>query len=312
MLKREPDRFHDQLAVLKQASLTRILERLRREHFLFPVMAVELEFYLTGGVGNAYPQALLALIDNALRQAGISAHPAEEERGTHQYEVALQPLSDIAELAEKTQRLPAIIQQAVAKEGMTAHFGSKPFPQDFGNGLHWHLHLQNRAGENIFSRAEEGSYSRELLWSLGGLLEMLPESMLFFAPQPEDYARFALPKMNAPTTVSWGGNNRSTALRLPNKPLNLKHIEHRVAGANADSWLCVLAILAGVAHGLEHQVYPGEAIHGDASDPQYDMEKLPDYREAIALFQQSTALAEYLGEELCGEFLRRVVYPDAF
>ncbi len=312
LLRQEQNRFHDQLAPLKQSSLVQILERLRRESFVTPVMAVELEFYLSSAQSNGYPKTILSLIDTAMRDAGIAAHPAEQERGTGQYEIALKPMEDIAALAAAVQQLPDIIQQAVAAEKMTANFASKPYAQDFGSGLHWHIHLQNRRGDNLFFRNEGGTYSQELLWSLGGLLEMLPESMLFFAPQPEDYTRFELPKMNAPTTISWGPNNRSTALRLPNKPLNEKHIEHRVAGANADSWLCILAILAGVAHGLEHKVYPGEAIHGDASDPQYDMDKIPDYKESLALFQQSVAIKEYLGEELCGEFLRRVTYPELY
>lgn len=309
--KSAQNRFHDQLAPLKQASLATILERLRRESFVRPVMAVEVEFYLKGAQA-AYPQRVLALIDAALKREGISAHAAEQERGAGQFEVALQPTEDLAMLAEQVQELPQIIQAAVASENLTVDFSAKPLPHDFGSGLHWHIHLQNRRNENLFFRNELGTYSTELLWAVGGLLEMLPESLLFFAPHAEDYTRFQQPKMNAPTTISWGPNNRSAALRLPNKPLDSKHIEHRVAGTNADPWLCILAILAGVAHGLEHKVYPQEAVHGEASDPQYDLEPLPDYREALSLFQQSKAMSEYLGGELCGEFLRRAVYPDGF
>jgi glutamine synthetase len=308
----ERNRFHHQLAGLKAEALSRLVAYLEREHRVFPVMAVEIEFYLQGGQGSAYPQMLLALLDDLCLREKIAAHPAEEERGKGQYEIALKPLVDLQKLAETAWKLPLFIEQAMHKEGMMANFSAKPLADDFGNGLHWHIHLQNRAEKTLYWRSEEGSYSNELLWSLGGLLETMPEAMLLFAPFPQSYARFQRAKMNAPTTIAWGANNRTTALRLPNKPLDSKHMEHRVAGADADPWLCILAILAGVAFGLEHKTFPDDAVYGDASDKQYEKEPLPDYEEAIALFQQSTILPEYLGEELCGEFLRRVVYPDMY
>lgn len=306
------DRLHDQIADLKSAALAALVARLRREHLAIPVMAVEVEFYLSGSRVNTYPKAILSLIDSAMREAGIAAHLSEEERGQNQFEVALKPEHDLERLAQNMKALPEILREALAAEGIAVDFSPKPFAEDFGNGLHWHLHLENRRGENLFTRSEGGSYSRELLWTLGGLLHSLPDAMLLFAPNAESYARFQQPKMNAPTTISWGANNRTTALRLPNKPLDAKHIEHRVAGGDADPWLCMLAILAGAANGLAEKIYPGEAIYGDASDAQYDCEFLPGYDEAVRLFGKSEIMQDYLGEELAEAVMRRMVYPDAF
>lgn len=309
---RKSERLHDQLAELKASALARLVEYLRREHDAVPVMAVELEFYLSGAKISTYPKAILATLDNVLQKAGIAAHPAEEERGQGQYEVALKPLADLSQLAQAVQQFPAVVSKSLHAEGYEADFSPKPHREDFGNGMHWHIHIETPHGKNLFWRDENDQYSRELIWSLGGLLETLPEAMLLFAPNPASYARFQTPKMNAPTTLSWGANNRTTALRLPNKPLNCKHIEHRVAGGDADPWLCILGILTGIAYGLSGKFYPGEAIYGDASDPQYDCEALPDYHEAVRLFGQSAIMQKYLGEDLCAEVMRRAVYPDAF
>lgn len=306
------DQFHIQLAALKQEALKSLLHRLKYEFHLFAVMAAELEFYVPSFGRDMNAASMLGAVDRVLEQAGIDAHPAEEERGRHQFEVALKHSADIQGLAADVQRLPDILRQTIEGQGGSVDFRAKPYPDDFGSGLHLHLHLQRRRDENLFTRDEDGHYSRELLWSLGGLLELLPESLLLFAPQPESYTRFQQRGRNAPTTISWGANNRTVALRLPDKPLNWKHIEHRVAGADADPQLAMLGVLAGVCHGLQHKLFPGEAIYGDASDAQYELDPLPDYRQALRLFERSEALPQYLGEELYGEIVRRVLMPAAF
>lgn len=306
-------RFHDQLADLKLESVHHLTALIREQFQLIPVMAVEVEFYLRGDLSRTYPAALLATMDNALRASSIKAHPAEQERGAGQYEVALQPTDNLPQLAVDVQALPEILKAALAAEGFELTFAPKPYAEDFGSGTHWHIHLESeRLRRNVFSRSEEGRYSKEILWSVAGLLETLPEAMLCFAAKPEAYQRFTTPKLNAPTHIGWGPNNRTAALRLPNKELNDKHIEHRVAGADADPWMSIIAILAGVAHGLDTQDFPIDAVYGDASDDQYALETLPDFTTAIDLFKQSTVLPKYIGEELCGEYLSRVVYPDAY
>lgn len=309
----QQQRLHDQLATLKLESLQQLMMLLRRQFQLTPIMAVEVEFYLLGDLSRSYPAALLATIDNTLRDAGIHAHPAEQERGTGQYEVALHPTENLPQLAVDVQMLPSLLKSALVNEGFDITFAPKPYADDFGSGTHWHIHLESeRMARNVFTRSEEGRYSREMLWSVAGLLETLPEAMLCFAAKPEAYARFVQPKLNAPTHIGWGPNNRTAALRLPNKDLKHKHIEHRVAGADADPWMSILAILAGVAYGLEAQDFPIDAVYGDASDTQYALEPLPNFTTAVDLFKQSTALPRLMGEELCGEYLSRVVYPDAY
>ncbi len=306
-------RLHDQLAELKLASVQQLQRHFEQKLHFIPVMAAEVEFYLLGNLAATHPATLLARMNAALKEAGIAAHPAEQERGTGQYEVALLPSDNLARLAAEVQALPMILGDALAAEGVKLSFASKPYPEDFGSGTHWHIHLESaRLRRNVYTRSEEGRYSREMLWSVAGLLETLPEAMLCFAAHAQDYARFREPKRNAPTHISWGPNNRTAALRLPNKDLQHKHIEHRVAGADADAWMAMLAILAGVAAGLEAQDFPIDAVYGDASDDQYALEPLPDFETAIALFKQSTLLPKYIGETLCGEYLSRVVYPDAY
>ncbi len=105
--------------------------------------------------------------------------------------------------------------------------------------------------------------SDALKYAIGGLLTALPESMKIFAPNAESYARFA-PGGNAPTTISWGANNRTVAVRLPDAPHDKKRIEHRVAGADADPHAVIAAILEGIHDGLTRHLDPGPQTYGDA------------------------------------------------
>ncbi len=98
--------------------------------------------------------------------------------------------------------------------------------------------------------------------------------MAIFAPSPESYARFVAGS-NAPLTVSWGANNRTTAIRLPDSAHDNKRIEHRVAGADADPEHVIAAILKGLYSGLKNRVDPGPQIYGDASLPMYGLQAFP-------------------------------------
>jgi glutamine synthetase len=115
--------------------------------------------------------------------------------------------------------------------------------------------------------------SDALKFSIGGLLATMRDTMAAFAPSAESQARFT-PGSMAPTTISWGANNRTVAIRLPDSAHDNKRIEHRVASADADPGQVIAAILAGVHYGLKNRCDPGKQIHGDASLEQYGLPKL--------------------------------------
>lgn len=53
-----------------------------------------------------------------------------------------------------------------------------------------------------------------------------------------------------------GGNNRTTAIRIPTSTIDsqTRHIEHRIPGADSDPYLVISAILAGVHYGLKNKI----------------------------------------------------------
>ena len=99
-----------------------------------------------------------------------------------------------------------------------------------------------------------------LLNALGGLKAAMAESMLIFAPNANSYRRFRR-NSYAPVSASWGINNRTVSLRIPAGAPETCHIEHRPAGADANPYLVMAAILAGMHHGITEKLDPGAPGH---------------------------------------------------
>jgi len=276
--------------------------RLWQDFALKAVIATEIEFYLHG-IGKQLDAAqVIGRIRGACDKADLPLASAEEERGPDQYEVAFLPSGDLARVGTDTERFKALM---ASEFGKVADFSAKPLADKPGSGLHVHVHLEDASGRNVFFREEE-AFSPLLLNAIGGLLTFMNPCMVFFAPTEASYARITattpLQGMergkgdynNSPTTVSWGTNNRSVAIRLPTKPLHNKHLEHRVAGSDADATQVIAAILAGVHYGLKAKCEPGEPIYGDASLAQYALPPLAkSIDEAKSYMDECVALRDY-------------------
>lgn len=238
---------------------------------MIPVVATEVECTLFGSFERDLA-AFWSAVRAACEASGISIFNIEKERGRQQHEVSLSASRDVAKVVSDTEQLKNIITEYAAVYEMQASFAAKPAVGEPGNGLHVHVHLEDAAGNNLFWKKEE-AMSNVLAQSIAGLLATLRENLPVFIPTEESRKRI-LAGGNAPTTVSWGANNRSCAIRLPDKAWNQKHIEHRVSGADADVGAVVAAILAGIEYGITNKLMPPPQIYGDASLPMYGLPKL--------------------------------------
>ena len=182
------------------------------------------------------------------------------------------------------------------RHGYAATFMAKPYVEESGNGFHTHFSLLDRDGNNVFDDGTEQG-SDLLRHAIAGMMQLMPESMLVFAPHLNSYRRF-MPGAHAPTHASWGYENRTVALRVPESPNLARRIEHRVAGADANPYLVLASILAGALHGMENALEPDAPVEGDAYAEESPHYPLPcEWQDAIARFEQSEILREYLGEE---------------
>jgi glutamine synthetase len=304
-----------------QALVTRFTEK-----ELKPCMAVELEFSLlpkpetSEAIGtalrdqNAVGGNLYALSEldyhgpllEALRQAFDTQDlPYEgiiKESAPSQFEINVAHSDDVMLLADQVIRMQRTIRAVSARHGFVASFMPKPIDDEAGNGLHVHCSLLDENETNVFDDGgEEGS---DLLrYAIAGCLELLPASMLLFAPSFNAYRRFQ-PGNHAPTESAWGYDNRTTAIRIPESPSAARRIEHRVAGADANPYLVLAAVLAGIWHGIEKTLSPPNPIEGNAWDQEIDAPALPTTMdEAISVFDKSDILSSYLTSDFKTLFL---------
>jgi glutamine synthetase len=245
-------------------------ERLKKDFGLYPITASEIEFYIKGSEGCGTIAAFWDEVKAECTAAKITLAKIEKEKGREQHEISLQFSTDASKTATDTEALKTIIGNKASAHSMEASFAAKPFNDQPGSGFHVHLHLTTVEGKNVFYK-DDYDMSDALKFSIGGLLAGMLPSMPIFAPSKESYARFK-PGSNAPMTVSWGANNRTTAIRLPDAAHDNKRIEHRVAGADADAVAVMGSILGWVCEGLAKRIDPGPQIFGDAALPMY---KLP-------------------------------------
>lgn len=254
-----------------------------------PVIALEVEWYLIPehavSDGEAFVQTFIQVLDEVSRDAKLSLHSISPEKGMFQVEAALHPEKDITLLIEKYEKLFLFIEHAAAKVGALADFSAKPKDNDYGSGIHIHVHLEDAEGQRVFYKTEEG-LSDALRYSIGGLLETMEAFLPAFIPDALSWNRI-VPGFHAPVNNCWGFNNRTTAIRLPDgigeykgateiarqAPGHSKRIEHRVAGSDADITEVIRAILVGIDKGLSEKIEPPLPIFGNADDAQYGLER---------------------------------------
>jgi len=98
---------------------------------------------------------------------------------------------------------------------------------------------------------------------VAGCLATMHESMLLFAPNLNSYRRFQR-GTHAPMAPCWGYENRTVSLRVPADSPSAMRLEHRVAGADANPYLVVAAVLGGILHGIERKLQPPPPVQGNA------------------------------------------------
>lgn len=221
-----------------------------------------------------------------------------KELAPAQYELNLHHIGDPLLAADNSQLLKRAIKGIAQKHNLIATFMPKPFPYLDGNGFHTHISVLDRNGENIFDDGTDDG-SAMLRHAIAGLAASMPDTMLIYAPHRNSYRRFSSGS-HMPIAATWGYENRDVALRVPIGDPKARRIEHRVAGADANPYLVLAAILAGVLDGLENEMPASEPIVIGAPKPERTLPT--DWRSSLRRFQASTFTPRMLGEPFHAAF----------
>lgn len=309
--------------------LARVLARFE-ELQLRPVVAFELEFYLTDGARDPEDEydeealrpppmplsggrardtqvysidqveefgAYLHEVRETCAQQGVDTGAISAEYAPGQFEINLPHDDAPLASADRCVMFRRAVQCVARKHAMRATFMAKPYADGAGSGLHMHLSLLDANGKNVFDGggeyAQKNCASETLLHAIGGLQKLMAESMAVFAPNVNSHRRF-IPNAYVPVSPSWAFENRSVAMRIPKSAAAARRIEHRVAGADANPYLALAAVLAGVHYGISHGVTPGAPASGNAG-AQFDASLPQGLPAALAACRDAPVLSEYFG-----------------
>jgi glutamine synthetase len=308
-------------------ALESIVSRFKQELKMNPIGAVELEFFLmdrkSALEGNPRPPQ--ALINEARPQhyqpyllqdtddfapffkdlyawCEIQDLPAKTliaEYAPGQMEIVLRHRDDVLKACDEAIMLKRVIKAAAEKHGLCATFMAKPYAEWTGSGMHVHVSLGDEQGNNLFA-AEDPQQNELLMHAIGGLKAAMAESMLIFAPNANSYRRFRR-NSYAPVAANWGINNRTVSLRVPAGAANACHIEHRPSGADANPYLVMAAILAGMHYGITEKADPGNPVVGNGYEKR--AKYIPgNWYEAIDALWRAPILKEYFGKAFIDTF----------
>jgi glutamine synthetase len=220
------------------------------------------------------------------------------ETGAGVLEAAIQ-YTEALEAADRGALFKTFTKVLAQRSGYMATFMAKWSKDWPGQSGHLHVSLNHRnSGEAVFfdSKHPHGM-SEQMRWFVGGQQALMPELLAMVASTVNSYSRL-IPGFWAPTSATWGVENRTTALRvIPGGPKS-QRVEYRIAAADINPYLALAVAIGSGLWGIGNRIEPDAAIVGNA----YDL-KLPAKRqlprtlgEAALRLSKSKAAQELFGE----------------
>lgn len=215
---------------------------------------------LTSGM---FGYSLLKLSENSdffqdlfdlLADFGVPLEGLHTETGPGVTEAAIQ-YSGILEAADRAVLFKTATKEIGHKHGIVPSFMAKPSSELPGCSGHVHQSLWNlEKNKNLFyDKDKKDNMSAVMRSFLAGQLLCLPEILPMLAPTINSYKRLVEGAW-APTTITWGHDNRTTALRPLVGSEKSTRIEHRVVGSDTNPYLAMAACLGSGLYGIKHKL----------------------------------------------------------
>jgi glutamine synthetase len=243
-----------------------------------------------------------ALIDG-LDAFGVPVEGMHTETGPGVYETAVL-YDDLERAADKSALFKTAVKEICARHGVTACFMAKWNASLPGCSGHLHQSLWDVGGTvNRFHdpSAPDGA-SATLRHYVGGQIALMPELTALYWPNVNSYKR-SVENTWAPTTATWGVENRTCAIRVIGDSPKSMRVEYRQPGADVNPYVAMAASLAAGLWGIENEVEPPAACAGNGYAA--DAAPLPrNLKDAVELLRRSERAREILGEGFVDHYLR--------
>ncbi|GMW01218.1 MAG: glutamine synthetase [Candidatus Hydrogenedentota bacterium] len=236
-----------------------------------------------------------------LTESNVEVESYKAEWGFGQCEMNLR-YTHALEMADRHVVYKHAIREIAALNQCQATFMAKWDSKHSGNGSHVHVSLWEGERPAFPGNGPHGM-SDTARHFMGGMMHLAKDLQLFCAPTINSYKRYEDLSF-APTTITWGGDNRTTAFRIAGHG-NSMRIENRIPGSDACAHLLYGAMLGAGLYGIEHKLEPiGPFVQANAYI-ETDAPKLNRTLEQTALaMEQSKAARRILGDDVVDHYVR--------
>ncbi|MEY2532105.1 MAG: glutamine synthetase [bacterium] len=255
----------------------------------------------------------------AFRQLGWPVDAFVHEGGHAQYEFDY-GYGDALVAADKWIFIKEMLRRIADRHDAFVTFMAKPFNDSFRSGAHYNMSLWNvESGENVFEDEDDprGFGMSRLAYSfVAGQLKHADAITAVTCPTVNSYRGLtdasalggvAEDLSWAPVGITYGVNNRSAMIRLPD---GRSCVENRATDPSCNMYLGLAITLAAGLEGIEQDLDPGEPIteslYGmNASEREAKgFRRLPStLGDALAAFEADPLTEEAFGSELRTAFI---------
>ncbi|MFT5111774.1 MAG: glutamine synthetase type III [Parasphingorhabdus sp.] len=252
---------------------------------------------------------IIAEICTTMIKLGWGPYQNDHEDANGQFEINWD-YTDALVTADRLCFFKFMVKSIAEKHGLRATFMPKPFSHITGNGCHVHVSVWNNTGKkNLFhDKKGELGLSKTCYQFLGGVMHHAVGMTAITNPTVNSYKRINSSQTLSgaswsPNTVTYGGNNRTHMVRIPDEG----RFEMRLADGAANAYMLMASILAAGLHGIDEEMDPGKRLDIDMYAEGHKIrgaKKLPlNLLDAIRHFSSDRYLQEALGKEFSDAFV---------
>jgi len=189
-----------------------------------------------------------------LKKFNIPIEGLHTETGPGTFEAAISH-AGILESADRAILFKTAVKEIAYKHSIMATFMAKINENLPGCGGHVHQSLWDlEQQKNLFyDESDKMKLSETAKSYIAGQLHCLPYILPMFAPTINSYKRLVEGAW-APTTLTWGLDNRTVALRVLAGSASATRVETRVIGSDVNPYLVMSACLAAGLYGIKNKL----------------------------------------------------------
>jgi glutamine synthetase len=240
-----------------------------------------------------------------LKKFDIPLEGLHTETGPGTYEAAI-TYSDITGAADRAVLFKTAVKEIAYKFGIMATFMAKINENLPGCGGHVHQSLwDKKSSKNLFYDEKDKTKMSGVMKSyIAGQLYCLPHILPMYAPVINSYKRLVEGAW-APTTLTWGIDNRTVALRVLNNSSKSCRLETRVIGSDANPYLAMAAALASGLYGIRKKLKLSQPPVTGNGYKEFSFGVLPKtLDESTQMMKKSAIVKEILGEKFTEHFVQ--------